>query len=127
MIYKSLWYIITHPGKSRKLIGGPLLMVQMAGEEAKKGLSDFLGFMSIINMFLAIINLMPFPVLDGGHVMFFLLERLRGKSLPIKTQEMIQQVCIGILVTLMVFASVNDVLRWGNRVKALRNGETQSQ
>ena len=127
MIYKSLWYIITHLEKARQFVGGPIMMVQMAGEEAKKGVSDFLGFMSIINMFLAIINLMPFPVLDGGHVMFFLLESLRGKSLPLKTQELIQQVCIGVLIALMVFLSANDTLRWVDRKKALRNGEAQSQ
>ena len=125
--YKMLWFIATHPAKSRKLVGGPILIVQMAGAEVKKGLGYFLGFMSSINIMLAIINLLPFPVLDGGHVMFFLLEKLRRKPLSLKTQELLQQVGIGLLVALMVCLFANDTLRHIDRRKALRNTETHSQ
>jgi regulator of sigma E protease len=85
MTYRMLWLIVRYPAKFRKFIGGPILIVQMAGEEAKKGLGGFLGFMGSINILLAVMNLIPFPVLDGGHVMFFLIEKLRRRPLSLNS------------------------------------------
>ena len=124
MTYKILWGLITNPGEFRKLVGGPIMVVQMAGEEARKGLSGFLGFMGSINIMLAIINLIPFPVLDGGHIMFFLIEKFRHKALSIKTQEFTQKVGLSFLIALMVFLMANDTLKQVNRAKALRKTNT---
>ncbi len=124
MTYKTLWGLITNFEKYRRLVGGPIMVVQMAGEEAKKGLSGFLGFMGSINIILAVINLIPFPVLDGGHIMFFLIEKLRHKPLSIKTQEFIQKVGLSFLIALMVFLLGNDTIRQINRAKALHKTNT---
>jgi regulator of sigma E protease len=125
MTYKMLWLIVRHPAKFRKFLGGPILVVQMAGEEAKKGLGGFLGFMGSINILLAVINLVPFPVLDGGHVMFFLLEKLRRRPLSLNTQEWIQRVGITLLAALMVFLLANDTMRQIDRMKTLKQIQTK--
>ena len=126
MTYKTLWGLITNPGKFRKLVGGPIMVVQMAGEEARKGLSGFLGFMGSINIMLAIINLIPFPVLDGGHIMFFLIEKFRHKAISLKTQEFTQKVGLSCLIALMVFLMANDTLKHVHRAKALRKTMTDT-
>ena len=126
MSYKSLWLIITQ-AKVRKFVGGPIMVVQMAGQEVKKGLSGFLGFMAYINIMLAVINLLPFPVLDGGHCAFFIVEKLRRKPLSLKTQELIQRVGITVLVFLMLFLLMNDTVRQIGRVKAIHQKEMQAQ
>lgn len=119
--------IITHPMKNRKFVGGPFLIFQMAGQEAKKGLSHFLNFMAFVNIMLAVINLLPLPVLDGGHVMFFCLEKLRRKPLSLKTQELIQRVGIALLITLVIFLFANDTLRQIDRRKALHQIQTENK
>ena len=101
-----------------------LLAARKAGEEAKKGLSGFLGFMGSINIILAVINLIPFPVLDGGHIMFFLIEKFRHKPLSLKTQEFIQKVGLSFLIVLMVFLLGSDTLRQINRAKAFHKTNT---
>ena len=125
MTYKGLWLIITRQVSFMKSVGGPILIVQMAGEEAKKGLGGFLGFMGSINILLAVMNLIPFPVLDGGHVMFFLIEKLRRRPLSLNTQEWIQRVGIALIIALMVFLFANDTMRQVNRTKALQQIQTK--
>ncbi len=124
--YKGLWLTITQ-ARFRKFLGGPIMIAQMAGQKAGKGLGEFLWFMGYINIMLAVINLLPFPVLDGGHCAFFLLERLRRKPLRLRTQELIQQVGMGLLICLMIFLVMNDARRQVKRVKAMHEKETQSQ
>jgi regulator of sigma E protease len=97
---------------SPKTIGGPILIAQMAGEVAKRGLVDLLSFTALLSINLAILNLLPIPILDGGHLFFSLIEWLRGKPVSLRKREIAQQVGMVLLVGLMVFAFYNDIFRW---------------
>lgn len=92
-------------------IGGPLLIAQMAGQQAQEGVLNFLNFMALISVNLAILNLLPIPVLDGGHLFFFLLEAIRGRPIAIDKQAIAQKVGLFILLLLMVFVFYNDIMR----------------
>ncbi len=110
LTYRMLGAIVM--GKvSAKNIGGPLLIAQMAGKQAKAGLPSLLSFMALISINLAALNLLPIPVLDGGHLLFLLLEFVRRKPISERVQEWAQKVCFALLILLMVFASYNDLLR----------------
>jgi regulator of sigma E protease len=92
-------------------IGGPILIVQMAGRQAKEGWSHFLFFVAVLSVNLGVLNLLPVPILDGGHLLFFLIEKFRGKPLDLRVREIAQQVGLFLLILLMVFAFYNDVSR----------------
>lgn len=92
-------------------IGGPILIAQIAGKQLQSGWLDFFYFMGFLSVNLGILNLLPIPVLDGGHLVFFSLEAVRRKPLTREIQEKMQLVGIVLLVSLMVFAFYNDILR----------------
>jgi regulator of sigma E protease len=96
---------------ARKSLGGPIAIGQMAGESARMGVEPFLTFMAVISMNLAVLNLLPIPVLDGGQFMFLLGEAIRRKPLPIKLRERLTLAGLAIVITLMVFAFWNDLSR----------------
>jgi len=98
-------------------LGGPLRIAQMSGRIAKLGLASLLGFIGVLSVNLALINLFPIPVLDGGHLMFYLAEALRGRPLPPRAQEIGLRAGFALLLGLFVFATWNDlghigVFRW---------------
>jgi regulator of sigma E protease len=92
-------------------IGGPILIVQMAGEQASQGVLNFFMFMAIISINLGIINLLPIPVLDGGHVLFLAIEAVRRKPLSERTMAIAQRVGLAFILTIMAFALYNDIVR----------------
>jgi regulator of sigma E protease len=92
-------------------IGGPILIAQMAGRQAKEGWSHFLFFVAVLSVNLGVLNLLPIPILDGGHLFFFLCEKFRGKPVGIRFREIAQQVGLFLLILLMVFAFYNDLRR----------------
>ena len=94
-----------------KTIGGPILIAQLAGEQAKRGLTSFALFMAILSINLGIINLFPIPVLDGGHFLFLGLEAVLRRPVSIKKMEMAQQIGLIFIILLMVFAFYNDLIR----------------
>jgi regulator of sigma E protease len=98
-------------------IGGPILIVQAAGQQAQIGLESLLLFMAVISINLGILNLLPIPILDGGHLLFFLVEGVMRRPLDMRHREIMQQVGLVILIGLMAFAFYNDILRvirgWG--------------
>ncbi|MGA3173177.1 MAG: RIP metalloprotease RseP [Syntrophorhabdales bacterium] len=96
---------------SAKNVGGPLLIFQQAGERAKAGKSSFLFFLALISVNLGIINLLPIPILDGGHIIFSFIEIAVRRKIPVKAVEIAQKVGLGILVSVMVLATFNDVMR----------------
>ncbi len=93
-------------------IGGPIMIAQMAGEQASRGAVNFLNLMAVISINLGILNLLPIPILDGGHLMFLAVESVRRKALSEKVMVFAQRVGLAFLVTLMAFALYNDILRW---------------
>jgi regulator of sigma E protease len=98
-------------------IGGPLLIGQAAAQQAQAGLESLLLFMAVISINLGVLNLLPIPVLDGGHLLFFLVEAVMRRPLDMRHREIAQQVGLVILFGLMAFAFYNDILRvirgWG--------------
>ncbi len=92
-------------------LGGPILIAQMAGEQASQGTLPLLFFIALVSVNLGILNLLPIPVLDGGHILFFAIEALIGRPLGIRTREIAQQVGIFFLMLLMVFVFYNDIVR----------------
>ena len=93
-------------------IGGPLMIMKMAGEQAEAGLVPLLMFMGLISVNLGILNLLPVPILDGGHLLFFLVEAIKGKPVTIKGRILAQQVGMFLLISLMAFAFYNDISRF---------------
>jgi regulator of sigma E protease len=96
---------------SAKNLGGPIMIAQMAGDQAKQGLANLLSFIAFISINLAIVNFLPIPVLDGGHLLFFSIEAVTGRPVSIRMREIAQQVGIFILLSLTVFVFYNDIMR----------------
>ncbi len=92
-------------------IGGPILIFQMAGEQAKIGLMNLVFFVALLSVNLGILNLFPIPILDGGHILFYLIEIVFRKPVSMKVRENAQRVGLAMLITLMVFAFYNDIMR----------------
>jgi regulator of sigma E protease len=96
---------------SGNTVGGPILIGQLAGESARMGLDTFLGFMALISINLAILNLLPIPVLDGGQFLFLLAEAVIRRPLPMKLRERLTTVGLVLIVLLMGLAFSNDIRR----------------
>ena len=96
---------------STKMIGGPLFIAQQSGKEASKGAANLFFFMALLSVNLAILNVMPIPILDGGHLVFLAIEKLKGSPLSIKVRGIAQQVGMVLLFSLIIFVTYNDILR----------------
>ena len=92
-------------------VGGPIMIAQMAGDQAKAGVSSLFQFIAVISVNLAVINLLPIPVLDGGHLLFFVIEAVKGRPVNLKVREIAQQVGMVILIMLMILVFYNDIIR----------------
>lgn len=92
-------------------LGGPIAIAQMAGNTADRGLVYFIMFLAFFSVNLAILNLLPIPVLDGGMLVFLAIEQLRGKALSPEMQMRFQMVGMLFIMTLMLFAFYNDIMR----------------
>jgi regulator of sigma E protease len=97
---------------SPKNIGGPLLILDAAGKQAKEGKKNFVYFIAIISINLAVVNLLPIPILDGGHILFYVIEIVTRRKVPMRTQEVAQKVGLGILIAIMALAFFNDITRF---------------
>jgi regulator of sigma E protease len=94
-----------------KSLGGPILIAQVAGKQAEMGVNYLVQFMAALSVNLFLLNLLPIPVLDGGHLFFFTLEAIRGKPMPIKHREMAQGLGLMLLLALMILVFYQDILR----------------
>lgn len=94
-----------------KTLGGPILIAQMAGEQARLGLGQFANFLGLLSVNLGILNLLPVPVLDGGHILFYTIEAVRGRPLSEKARGIAQQVGLALLLMLMLLVFYNDLAR----------------
>jgi regulator of sigma E protease len=111
LVLDFLGKFVTGRASPREL-GGPLLIGQISGQAARVGLGFFLGFMAFLSVNLAILNLLPIPVLDGGQVVFLLAEAVRRKPLPIELRLRLTQIGMVVIIGIMIFATSNDILRW---------------
>lgn len=91
-------------------IGGPIRIAQMSGDVAQGGLPSMLMFMAILSINLGLINLFPVPMLDGGHLLFYAAEAIRGRPLGPRAQEYGFRIGLALVLTLMVFATWNDIV-----------------
>lgn len=96
---------------SLKMIGGPVFIAQQSGKEAKKGAASLFFFMALLSVNLAILNVLPIPILDGGHLCFLAIEKIRGSPLSIKARVWAQQVGMVLILGLIVAITYNDILR----------------
>jgi regulator of sigma E protease len=117
------WLVIKETGRffvklaERKVpaeaIGGPIRIAILANQQAQEGILALLSFIAIISVNLAVINLVPIPVLDGGHLLFFAIEAIQRKPVSVRARESAQQVGVFLLILLMIFVFYNDIsLTW---------------
>jgi regulator of sigma E protease len=106
----SIWKLITGTIPASN-IGGPLQISMVAGQQAQQGLVSYAFFVALISVNLAILNLLPVPMLDGGHLLFFAIEAVLGRPLSLRKREIAQQIGLALLLLLMVFALFNDLTR----------------
>jgi regulator of sigma E protease len=97
----------------RSNIGGPIQIAKTAGEQARQGIVSLALFTAVISINLFLLNLLPVPMLDGGHLLFFAFEAVLGRPLSVRKREVAQQVGFALLMLLMVFAFYNDFKRIG--------------
>lgn len=93
-------------------VGGPIMIVKMAGEQASAGSSSFLAFMALLSINLGVLNLLPVPVLDGGHLFFYFWELVFRRPVNQKVREYAQQIGMMLLLGLMLLAFYNDIIRY---------------
>jgi regulator of sigma E protease len=107
---KGLWKLVSRQIDSSN-IGGPIQIATEAGRQAKDGMASLALFTAIISVNLAVLNLLPVPMLDGGHLLFFIIEAILGRPLSLRKREVAQQVGFVLLMMLMVYALYNDLVR----------------
>lgn len=110
MTLKMIGKMITGEA-SLKNVTGPITIADYAGQTARLGLASYLSFIAFISISLGVMNLLPIPVLDGGHLLYYSLEVLTGRPVPERVGEIAQRIGIGLLMTLMVLAVFNDISR----------------
>jgi regulator of sigma E protease len=101
---------------SPRTLGGPIFIAQVAGAQVKEGIIPFIFFMAILSINLGVINLFPIPVLDGGHIFFYIIEIVTRKEISVKVKEMSQQIGFVILLMLMLFVIFIDIERLNFKV-----------
>jgi regulator of sigma E protease len=110
-IARFIWDLVSLK-VSVKMIGGPVFIAKMAGQTAQLGFSALLFFMSFLSVNLAILNILPIPMLDGGHLVFLLVEKIKGSPMTVNQRMIAQQVGLAFLLLLIVFVTYNDIARF---------------
>jgi len=110
LTYRTLWKMVVGQASVENL-SGPISIARYAGQSAAIGLAAFLGFLGIVSVSLGVLNLLPVPVLDGGHLMFYLVEWVKGSPVSDVAQLMGQKIGITLLLGLMMLAFYNDLSR----------------
>jgi len=109
---EAMWQMVIGTRNTDEL-GGPLRIAQLSGEIAQGGFVPLLWFMAVLSVNLGLINLFPVPVLDGGHLLYYAAEAIRGKPLGQRAQEYGFRLGLALVLTLMVFATWNDLVHTG--------------
>ena len=111
MTYTGLWRLVTGKMSMRDSMTGPLGIFFITSKAAKLGLIALMHLIAVLSVSLAIFNLLPLPILDGGHLFLLGLEKLRKKALGAKAEEIINNVGFSLMITLALFVTYNDILR----------------
>ncbi|HUN66075.1 MAG TPA: RIP metalloprotease RseP [Bacteroidota bacterium] len=112
LFYLTVSKIAAGKASIKESFGGPIAIAQLATQSASYGISSFLGFMALLSMSLATINILPFPALDGGHIAMMLFERIFRREIPQRAKIVIQQTGFILLLLLMAFVIYNDISRF---------------
>lgn len=111
--YKALWSIVTGRLSFKESLTGPIGIFVVTGQAAKMGFIYILHLMGVLSASLAMFNILPLPILDGGHILFLAIEKIRGKALSLKAQEVIANIGVTLLILLTVFIFYNDIIKFG--------------
>jgi regulator of sigma E protease len=106
--YVGLYKMFSQPEQLKNSVGGPVMMMTMSNQSAKKGFSNWIMFIGAISLILMVMNLLPIPVLDGGHIIFAFIQAIMGKPLPRKAQIVLQNIGMAIIFALMLYAFYSD-------------------
>jgi len=120
MNYYAIYKLFKNPKAFKNSIGGPVMVFSMTKESSEKGLAETLNFIAAISILLMIMNLLPIPVLDGGHILFCFIEGIMQKRVSMKIQMYAQQAGFFLLMLLMVYAFANDFSKLANRAHSNR-------
>lgn len=110
LFFKTIAKIIKGDVAFKKAIGGPVKIAQASAQSAEGGIYTFLGFLALLSISLAVINILPFPALDGGHFMMLIYEGIVRKPVPYKVQVVLQNVGFALLLAFMIFVVYNDII-----------------
>jgi regulator of sigma E protease len=110
-IFNVIGRLISRETKLKDSIAGPVSIFNMIGQSAKQGWENYLMLIALISLNLGIFNLLPIPVLDGGHLVYLTIETIIRRPIPVKTKMIIQQIGIALLLILMVLVTINDIRR----------------
>ncbi len=124
MTYRMMWLLITGGIPVKGSLSGPIGIAFFIKQAASMGIVPLLVIMAHISMALAIFNLLPFPVLDGGHIVFLFIEKLRRRPLGARTQDIITNVAFVLLISFAVFVSWQDVMRFTPIGKMMNPADT---
>jgi regulator of sigma E protease len=118
-VYAGMWLTVSRPLYYREYLGGPLFIAQAASQQAQRGLDAYLQFLAMINIAIMAFNLLPLPLLDGGHIVLALLEAVRRRTISVRGYLRFQKVGLVVIGTLFILILANDPLRWLQRQRAL--------
>ena len=108
---RSLYWVLSGTKAAKEIIGGPVMIAKMAGDAAHAGMTYLWYLIAALSAVLAFFNILPIPGLDGGHLVFLILEGVRGKPIPVNVKIRIQQVGMAILLSLIIFVTYIDITR----------------
>lgn len=112
MTYKALWRMITGKLSMRQSVTGPLGIFYITSKAAHLGIIAILNWLALLSISLSIFNLLPLPVLDGGHLVLLFIEKIRGRALSLNTERVITQIGMTLIITLAIFVTYNDILNF---------------
>ena len=118
-VYASMWLTVSRPLYYREYLGGPMFIAQAASEQARRGLDSYLQFLAMINVAIMAFNLLPIPVLDGGHILLALVQAVRRRAISARGYLRFQRLGLVVIGTLFILIIANDPLRWVQRQRAL--------
>jgi len=118
-VYAGMWLTVSRPLYYREYLGGPLFIAQAANQQARRGLDSFLQFLAMINIAIMAFNLLPMPILDGGHIVLALLQAVRRRAISARGYLRFQKVGLVVIGALFIMILANDPLRMLQRQRAL--------
>lgn len=126
-VYEGMWLTISRPLYYREYVGGPIFIAQAASEQARRGWDSYLQFLAMINIAIMAFNLLPLPILDGGHILLALIEALRHQAISARSYVRFQKVGLVVMAALFVLILANDPLRLVQRQRALDKAPSAPQ